>query len=597
MTTLHQVQRPPHTRRLRIEPLEARRLLAVVTVDTELDVIDLGDGVTSLREAIFATNTVPGADEIVFGFGHDGPATILLEEGELEITDALTITGDGPDLLTIDAQQQSRIFNITAGEGDFTFAGMTLTGGKTAGNGGAIRSKVTGSLTIQNSAVSDNASTRSGTHGGGIFALGNMMVASSTITGNSSDRHEGGGISGYNITVSTSTITGNSAFFGGGIAGYNVKVTSSTIVGNSAVDGGGISGYNVKVTSSTIAGNSAEYGGGISGGKISITSSTITGNLARFRGGGGIWTRFDSFTAVLSHTIVADNSRVTDGNPPVPDDLAGNGIFELGYSLVGTAVGEINTTPGTINYFGIDPLLGPLADNGGPTQTHALLPGSPALDAGDPTIQQDPNQFDQRGEPYLRVADGNLPDDIAIDMGAYEAQIPPSADFDGDDDVDGIDFLAWQRGFGTTVGATRPDGNSDDDEDVDASDLAAWRVSFGNGGVLAVNASIVAPAALLTATTSPPTSPQTLSSAELIDAALALALAEQRAQPLENTVVADSNLNLESRHGTVSALNAPRSIVTHTGTSADPISADEDGQEENGYQDKVVDKALERVFW
>ena len=59
--------------------LEDRRLLAVLTVDTELDVIDFNDGVTSLREAIFATNTVPGADEIVFDFGHDGPATILLE--------------------------------------------------------------------------------------------------------------------------------------------------------------------------------------------------------------------------------------------------------------------------------------------------------------------------------------------------------------------------------------------------------------------------------------------------------------------------------------------------------------------------------------
>ena len=78
-------------RRLRCEPLEDRRLLAIVLVDTEQDVIDFGDGVTSLREAIFATNTVPGADEIVFDFGHDGPATILLQYGELEITE---VAGD-----------------------------------------------------------------------------------------------------------------------------------------------------------------------------------------------------------------------------------------------------------------------------------------------------------------------------------------------------------------------------------------------------------------------------------------------------------------------------------------------------------------------
>ena len=90
-------------RPLRCEHLEDRRLLAVVTVDTPLDVIDFNDGKTSLREAIFATNTVPGADEIRFDFGHDGPETILLTQGELAITDSLTITGPGAELLTIDA--------------------------------------------------------------------------------------------------------------------------------------------------------------------------------------------------------------------------------------------------------------------------------------------------------------------------------------------------------------------------------------------------------------------------------------------------------------------------------------------------------------
>ena len=132
--THRQSQRPTHSRRPWVEALEDRRLLAVVTVDTELDVVDFNDGVTSLREAIFATNTVPGADEIVFDFGHDGPATILLEDGELEITDELSITGDGPDLLTIDAQQQSRIFNITATTGDFNIVGMTITGGQMTGD-------------------------------------------------------------------------------------------------------------------------------------------------------------------------------------------------------------------------------------------------------------------------------------------------------------------------------------------------------------------------------------------------------------------------------------------------------------------------------
>ena len=120
----------------------------------------------------------------------------------------------------------------------------------------------------------------------------------------------------------------------------------------------------------------------------------------------------------------------------------------------------------------IDPLLGPLRDNGGPTMTHALLPGSPALNAGDPSIPFLATEFDQRGVGYSRVAFDR------IDIGAYEAQIAPSADFDSDGDVDGSDFLTWQRGFGQ-ANALRMDGNSDDDTDVDASDLAAWTVSFG----------------------------------------------------------------------------------------------------------------------
>ena len=93
----------------------------------------------------------------------------------------------------------------------------------------------------------------------------------------------------------------------------------------------------------------------------------------------------------------------------------------------------------------IDPLLDVLANNGGPTPTHALMPGSPAINMGDPSASAgmgDTPQFDQRGAPYTRVSGGR------IDMGAFEDQPPPSpsADFDSDDDIDGADFLAWQRG-------------------------------------------------------------------------------------------------------------------------------------------------------
>ena len=98
-------RRPFHLRRLRFEPLEVRRLLALVTVNTLSDTVDINDGVTSLREAIFATNLVGGADTIEFApsLTAGGPATILLTQGELKITDSLTINGPGANLLTIDA--------------------------------------------------------------------------------------------------------------------------------------------------------------------------------------------------------------------------------------------------------------------------------------------------------------------------------------------------------------------------------------------------------------------------------------------------------------------------------------------------------------
>ena len=100
-----------------------------MTVDTATDTVDFADSVTSLREAIFATNLVPGADEIQFDFGYDGPETITLTQGELAITDDLTITGPGAELLTIDAGGNdptpdenngdgSRVLNVDNGELD-----------------------------------------------------------------------------------------------------------------------------------------------------------------------------------------------------------------------------------------------------------------------------------------------------------------------------------------------------------------------------------------------------------------------------------------------------------------------------------------------
>ena len=126
----------------------------------------------------------------------------------------------------------------------------------------------------------------------------------------------------------------------------------------------------------------------------------------------------------------------------------------------------------------IDPLLAPLADNGGLTETHALQAGSPAINYGDSAAVAgvgDVPLFDQRGTGFDRVQQGR------IDIGAYESPLlPPSAEFDGDGFVTGLDFLAWQRGFGSQSASTA-DGDADGDLDVDAADLGFWEDQYGTG--------------------------------------------------------------------------------------------------------------------
>jgi len=439
--------------------LEAKTPSLVVTLAT--DVVDSSDNETSLREAIALANSQPGADTITFDVTLSGD-TITLVGTDLEITEALTI--DATPLaanVTIDADELSRIFHITATTGDFTFAGLTLTGGKTivAGlGGGAIRSLTTGSLTLSSSTVSGNSTTGNFAYGGGIDARGDVTLTGSTVSGNSTtdDDAGGGGIfSKGDVTLTNSTVSGNST------AGYSSEGTGG---------GGGIfSNGAVTLTSSTVSGNSTAGsladGGGISSyGGVTLISSTVTDNHANdsTATGGGIWNGgIDTIT--IANSIVAGNMAGSGS----PDIRPGSGTFTVNFSLLGSAV-----TPGggSGNIFSNTPLLGTLANNGGLTETHALLPSSPAIDAGSST-----EPFDQRGAPFLRD-DGN-----GVDIGAFEIQatIAPSADFDGDNDIDGADFLAWQRGFNKPSNVMKEDGDADDDGDVDGDDLGFWQAQFG----------------------------------------------------------------------------------------------------------------------
>ena len=257
----------------------------------------------------------------------------------------------------------------------------------------------------------------------------------------------------------------------------NATVTSSTISGNSAdLIGGGIYIFDglLQVGDSTISGNFADRDGGgihISHGLLQVAHSTIADNRADADGnlvgqGGGIAAGILT-TVQLNHAIVADNRQGSVNN-----EVFNVASVQANHSLVETTAGV--TLVGSGNTTGLDPLLGPLADNGGPTMTHALLAGSPAIDAGDPNfnpadpdgnpMSDDAVPYDQRGAPFNRVFDGDSNGVARIDIGAYESQphgIPGDYNLNGV--VNAADYVMWRKFLSTSVAPpfTGADGDGD----------------------------------------------------------------------------------------------------------------------------------------
>jgi hypothetical protein len=266
--------------------------------------------------------------------------------------------------------------------------------------------------------------------GGGIYnCFGTLTVRDSIITENritSGNGSFGYGAGIYNcpsstMTIINTTISRNSAKVGGAICnGGTLTIVNSTISENIARQhlGGAIGNYGtLTITNSTFTGNSSGsdgLAGGIlngglfqSAGTLMVSNSTISGNIAGEGNGGGIFN-------VKGSTVVFKNSIVEN-------HAGGNcrgAITSSGYNLSSDDSCDFNGT-GDLN--GIDPLLGPLQDNGGPTQTHALLPGSPAIDSANPDGCTDSVgrllKTDQRGEPRPDMEDGG-----SCDRGAYERQ-------------------------------------------------------------------------------------------------------------------------------------------------------------------------------
>jgi hypothetical protein len=334
--------------------------------------------------------------------------TILLTSGELQVTHNVTINGPGVANLAINGNHLFRVFYIYAFY-NATISGFTITNGF-AGNGGGI--------------YLDGGNNRT------------LIVSDCTIGGNSAEY--GGGICSYagTLIVDNCTISGNSASvsgggilsLGGGALGGSSTLTlsNSTVNDNAAVGGGGISNLAANlgeggdctaiVNNSTISGNTATDGGGILNStgtgfvRLLIANSTVSGNWATGNGG-GIYISQDGGSATLELSNLILNTGSSGEN------IFNNGgtVTSHGYNLSSDDGGGVLTGPG--DQINTDPMLCPLQANGGPTFTHALLPGSPAINAGDPTFTPPPI-FDQRGPGFDRVVNGR------IDIGSFEVEGP-----------------------------------------------------------------------------------------------------------------------------------------------------------------------------
>lgn len=361
----------------------------VATSPVVNSLLDDGDGSCTdarctLRDAIaYASAGATITFDLALTAG--GPAVIILTQGELFIQQNLTVTGPGATSLSVSANNNSRVSRIGSSS-TVSISGLTLTQGRGApigfnGGGGAIFNQ--GVLTLAGVTVSGNTS---GLAGGGIANWGTLTVVNSTISGNSTQWSQGGGIAnevvGSTLFVTNSTITGNST------GGHGGGIYSSTVA---------------VITNSTISGNSASEGAGIySGGALTLMSSTVSAN-------GGVGIVF-GIEATVTNTIVAGNAWdecYVDRNVEIVDG---------GYNIDGgTTCGFEAATSRSST----DPKLGPLAYNGGPTKTHALLAGSPAIDAGTCTDHVGATvNTDQRGYPR--------PASTGCDIGAFEFDASPA---------------------------------------------------------------------------------------------------------------------------------------------------------------------------
>lgn len=370
-------------------------------------------------------------------------------EHDVQISKQLTLNGAGADATFVDGGAAGRIFEVTSA---VTMTNLRLQNGRTpAGSlfvaaGGAVLNGSAANLTLRQVVLSNNRASGSG---GAIFNSGHLTLANTQVVSNTADE-AGGGLYNYNqgvLTITQSSVLSNTASAfesGGGIfaAGARVSVISTTIAGNvGATFGGGLLVFmngTTTLDNVTLAGNQALNGGAMyaAQGVITLTNTTVSSNNAA-NNYGGIYLSGTPLNLYLINSTIAYNTRT---------GTAGNGVNGLAVSS-GAAASLVNTIlsnnqdnncfsatpPTSLGYNlsddfscqlnqsgdkqGVDARLGTLANNGGYVATHALLPGSPAIEAGDnarcPAVD---------ARTIARPYDGDANGLAVCDMGAVEAR-------------------------------------------------------------------------------------------------------------------------------------------------------------------------------
>jgi hypothetical protein len=423
--------------RLTFEPLEARQMLAVFTVmnlnDAAVTAADQAPG--TLRQAIFDANALPGADVVQFAANLSGSVQLSVVGDTVEgssafvVSSAITIRGNsnGITLQRGLLAPDMRMFRVTSA-GNLTLESITITGGVARGANGAAPG-------IAGETV----------RGGAILNQGTLEVIASTLYDNTAI---GGNASG--------AIGGKG--LGGGIAneGGALTLKNATLSGNSVVSGTGNR-------------NTASFGGAIHGlnGLVKIYNSTITNNSAAAGRQVYLLATFGTATLEMFSSIIAQqDAPPTFRDVVVVQDTDGELIISAANNIIRTEVGLDDI--GSIN---ADPLLAPLADNGGPTLTHAIPAASPAINAGSNPLNL---TNDQRGSTFARTIGAE------VDIGAFELQSAPAlpGDYNRDDMVDAADYVMWRKTMGSGI-PTFNGADGDGSGSIDAGDYLVWTKNFG----------------------------------------------------------------------------------------------------------------------